>query len=162
MRKRLLYAPFALRCAVVLLLSALFALLLAGCGGGSSTTGATGINIVNGSNGLGGSTIDPAGDGTSGFQGKVLMTPTTTTSTTQTPIAGAKIVASLADGTVVGSAVSGSDGSYKLSLVPGNFVLTAQPISTNIVPVAPAQQYRVNLRAFTSIDFSYYDKSKIK
>ncbi len=157
MRKRLL-APFALRFAVSLLLCAVFALLLAGCGGGGSSTASTGVNIVNGSNGLGGSTIDPAGDGTSGFSGKALMTPNSTTSTTQSPISGAKIVATLSDGTVVGTATSGSDGSYKLPLVPGNFILTPQPISTDEVPVAQPQQYRVTLRTFTTINFSYYNK----
>lgn len=162
MRKHLLNAPLAFRVAGVLLPAALFAPVLAGCGGGSSNSGNTGINIVNGSNGLGGSTIDPAGDGTSGFSGKVISTPSTPTSTTQSPLGGAKIVASLADGTVVGSAVSGSDGSYKIPLVPGTFVLTPQPISDTVVPVASAQQYRVTLRTFTSVNFSYYDKSKIK
>ena len=160
MRKRLLLAPFALCFAVLLLLGALFALALAGCGGGDSNTGTTAVNIITGSNGLGGSTVDPAGDGTSGFSGKVLMTPNSTTSTTQSPISGAKIVATLADGTVVGSAISGGDGSYKLPLVPGNFILIPQPISTDVVPVAQPQQYRVNVRAFTTINFSYYSKAK--
>jgi len=155
---------FAMQLVLILLVSALGALVLAGCGGGSSksttTLGSQQVNLINGSNGLGGSTVNPAGDGTSGVKGTVIMIPSSTTSTTQVPIAGAVIHATLADGTIVGTATSDASGKYSIPLVPGTFILVAQNISTNIVPVAAAQQYNIGQHIYTVVNFSYYDRSK--
>jgi hypothetical protein len=161
MRTRFSHVPLAARFVFALLLSALFAHLLAGCGGGgSTTTGIQPVNIINGANGLGGSTVNPAGDGTSGFKGTVSLIPSSTTSTTQAPLAGATILAQLPDGTIVGKATSDGSGNYTILLVPGTFQLTGQNVSANIVPVAPAQSYTIGQHAFTTINITYIDKSK--
>ena len=162
MRTRFSRVPFAARFVFALLLMALSAFFFAGCGGGgsSTTTGIQPVNIINGANGLGGSTVAPAGDGTSGFKGVVSLIPNSTTSTTQTPIAGATIVAQLADGTVVGKATSDGSGNYTIPLVPGKFVLTGQNVSATIVPVATAQSYTIGLHTFTTVNITYHDTSK--
>ena len=157
---------FSMQFILILFVSAIGALILAGCGGGSSSSKSSTplasqqVNLINGSNGLGGSTVNPAGDGTSGVKGTVFLIPTSTTATTQTPIAGAVIKATLADGTLVGRAVSDASGKYSIPLVPATFILTAQDISINIVPVAPPQTYTIGQHIYSVVNFTYYDRSK--
>ena len=152
----------AARFVFALVLSALFALLLAGCGAGdgNSTTGIQPVNIINGANGLGGSTVNPAGDGTSGIKGQVTLIPTSTTSTTQSPLAGATILVQLADGTVVGKATTDGSGNYSIPLVAATFVLTAQNVSATIVPTAGSQSITVPPHNFYVANITYEDKSK--
>ena len=156
MRTRLIHAPFAARLMGALMAGALCALLMAGCAGAGSTTQQ--VNLNSGSSGLGGSTVNPAGDGKSGFSGTVTRTPTSTTSSAQPPVAGATIVATLSDGTVIGKAVSDGAGNYRIPLVPGTFLLTAQNIST-LVPIAPTQQYTISTDKFTTVNFVYINNS---
>ena len=163
MRTMLSRVPLAVRFVFTLVLSVLFALLLAGCGAGDGgkTTGIQPVNIINGANGLGGSTVNPAGDGTSGVKGTVTLIPNSTTATTQAPIAGATIMVQLPDGTLVGKTTSDGSGNYTIPLVPSTtYILTAQNVSANIVPVAAPQPLSVGQHNFTTVNITYYDKSK--
>ncbi len=161
MRTRLLHVGRAARPRLALLLGALCAMGVAGCGGGNSTTtGAQTVNLVNGSNGLGGSTINPAGDGSSGFTGHAYLIPNSTTATTTTPISGATIVAQLGDGTILGKATTDGSGKYTIPLVAGTFLLTAQSVSATEVTVAPAQTHTIASGKYTTVDFSYINQGQ--
>lgn len=161
MRTRLLHVGRTARPRPALVLGALCALGMAGCGGGgSTTTGAQAVNLINGSNSLGGSTINPAGDGSSGFTGHAYLIPNSTTATTTTPISGATIVAQLGDGTIIGKATTDGGGKYTIPLVAGTFLLTAQNVSATEVPVAPAQTHTITNGAKTTVDFSYINQGQ--
>ncbi len=162
MRTRLRHVQRAARLRPALLLGALCALGLAGCGGGSgpTTTTATNVNLVNGSSGLGGSTVNPAGDGSSGFKGHAYLIPNSTTSTTNTPISGATIVAQLGDGTIIGKATTDGNGMYTIPLVAGTFLLTARNVSATEVPIAPAQTHTVTNGKYAVVDFTYSNQGQ--
>ncbi len=120
------------------------ALILFGCGGGSSSTNLQSQAAIPGT-----------GDGTSGVQGRVVSVPTGTTSTTSPPVSGAVItILSSDNATAVATATTGSDGSYHIPLRPGSYFVSPQPVSATLVPLTGAQPVNV-MRGFVDINISY-------
>ena len=57
------------------------------------------------------------------------------------------------DGKVVAEVTSAADGSYKVALAPGDYVL--EPVAGSPVPTAPPRAFTVVAHTFTTVDVSY-------
>lgn len=100
-----------------------------------------------------------AGDGTSGIEGRVTIGPQCPVMQEGSPCPDAPYVATvraLRDGTVVATGRSGSDGSFRISVAPGEYVVDAVPLDENGIAVVQAQPHVVVVGGgFTRVDLSF-------
>jgi hypothetical protein len=93
----------------------------------------------------------------SGVQGQVRIGPVAPVEqpgvTNDKPYAASLQIARASDGKVVAETKSDANGSFRLALAPGRYVL--QPVSGAPLPTAPAQEFTVSAGQFTTVRVDY-------
>jgi hypothetical protein len=93
----------------------------------------------------------------SGVQGEVRVGPINPVEqpgvTNDRPYVATLRVKRASDGKVVAETKSAADGSFRLPLPPGRYIL--EPVNGSPLPVAPLQEFAVEAGRFTTVDVSY-------
>ena len=93
----------------------------------------------------------------SGVQGEVRIGPVNPVEQpgvpNDAPYAATLRIARASDGKVVAETRSGADGSYRVALAPGRYVL--QPVNGTPLPIAQSQEFTVSAGQFTTVRVDY-------
>jgi hypothetical protein len=93
----------------------------------------------------------------SGVQGHVSIGPVSPVEqpgvTNDKPYAATLRITLASGGNVVSETMSAADGSYKVALAPGSYVL--EPVAGSPLPTAQPQAFTVVAHSFTTVDVSY-------
>ena len=93
----------------------------------------------------------------SGVQGEVRIGPVAPVEqpgvSNDRPYAATLRIARASDGKIVAETKSGADGSFRVALAPGRYVL--QPVSGTPLPTAPSQEFAVAAGQFSTIRVDY-------
>ncbi|MDP9327392.1 MAG: hypothetical protein M3P10_04210 [Actinomycetota bacterium] len=100
-----------------------------------------------------------AGDGTSGIEGRVTIGPQCPVMQEGSPCPDAPYVATvrvLRDGATVANGRSGQDGSFRISVAPGEYVVDAVPLEENGIAMVRVQpRVVVTAGGYTQVDLSF-------
>jgi hypothetical protein len=100
-----------------------------------------------------------AGDGTSGIEGRVTIGPQCPVLLEGSPCPDAPYVATVRvvlDGSEVATGRSAQDGSFRISVPPGQYVVEGEPLDGEGIAVATAQQHVVvTAGGYTRVDLSF-------
>lgn len=100
-----------------------------------------------------------AGDGTSGIEGRVTIGPQCPVMQEGSPCPDAPYVATvrvLRDGATVATGRSGQDGSFRISVAPGEYVVDAVPLEENGIAMVRVQPRVVVMAGgYTQVDLSF-------
>jgi hypothetical protein len=101
-----------------------------------------------------------AGDGTSGIEGRVTIGPQCPVMQEGSPCPDAPYVATvrvLRDGATVATGRSGQDGSFRISVAPGEYVVDAVPLAEIGIAMVRAQpRVVVTAGRYTQVDLSFH------
>ena len=93
----------------------------------------------------------------SGVQGEVRIGPVSPVEQpgvpNDAPYAATLQIVRASDGKVVAETKSGADGSYRVALPPGRYVL--QAVNGEPLPIAPSQEFTVSAGQFTTVRVDY-------
>jgi hypothetical protein len=93
----------------------------------------------------------------SGVQGEVRIGPVSPVEqpgvTNDRPYAATLRVARASDGKIIAETRSGADGTFRVALAPGRYVM--QPVNGTPLPTAPSQDFTVIAGQFTTIRVDY-------
>lgn len=100
-----------------------------------------------------------AGDGTSGIEGRVTIGPQCPVMQEGSPCPDVPYVATvrvLRDGATVATGRSGQDGSFRISVAPGEYVVDAVPLEENGIAMVRVQPRVVVMAGgYTQVDLSF-------
>jgi hypothetical protein len=100
-----------------------------------------------------------AGDGTSGIEGRVTIGPQCPVMQEGSPCPDAPYVATvrvLRDGASVATGRSGQDGSFRISVAPGEYVVDGVPLEENGIAMVRVQpRVVVTAGGYTQVDLSF-------
>jgi hypothetical protein len=100
-----------------------------------------------------------AGDGTSGIEGRITIGPQCPVMQVGSPCPDVPFVASVRvvqDGDVVATGRSGEDGSFRIPVAPGEYVVEGVPPDENGIAVAQAQSHIVvTAGSYTRVDLTF-------
>jgi hypothetical protein len=100
-----------------------------------------------------------AGDGTSGIEGRVTIGPQCPVMQEGSPCPDVPYVATvrvLRDGATVATGRSGQDGSFRISVAPGEYVVDAVPLEENGIAMVRVQpRVVVTAGGYTQVDLSF-------
>jgi hypothetical protein len=100
-----------------------------------------------------------AGDGTSGIEGRVTIGPQCPVMQEGSPCPDVPYVATvrvLRDGATVATGRSGQDGSFRISVAPGEYVVDAVPFEENGIAMVRVQpRVVVTAGGYTQVDLSF-------